>query len=288
LKKIVLSCLCATSLVIASNEVSLTGGKKDYSNSMTKVDGKTFNLNLSHKYENGKISLGYLKDDVKRTHSISKADLPDLHVKKYNAQYQHYFNQKIDLKGNYIKILDNLAPTDQGKVYGVGAGYKFGKGFGTKIDYYRSDYNPFDVDQYDLALYKGFKVDDLKGKLTVGTKIIKIDGDTYNPNAPAPQQYDFYKKSYNPVFVKLGLNYQGYVAGVGAFFGKRIFTVMDDGAKVQHHAMEQDKTYMVSLGKKFQNFDIIAKYSFQNGKELPENQDDVDTKVTSIQFNYRF
>ena len=281
LKIKLLSLLCGVSLLYGNSEVSITGGKKDYDNSRTKKDGKTFNLNVSHKYKNGKVSLGYLKDDVQREHPQTKADI-DLHIKKYNGKYQHFFDNKINLKASYIKILDNRAPTDQGKIYGLGLGYDFKKGFGAKVDFYRSDYEPFNVNQYDLAIYKRFKVNELKGKLTVGTKFIRIDGDTYNPDVPLPQQYDFHDKSYNTSFVKLGLNYQGYVAGVGAFFGKRIFTVLDGGAKVQHHAMEQDKTYMLSLGKKFKNFDIIAKYSFQNGKELPENQDDVDTKVTSI------
>jgi len=64
--------------------------------------------------------------------------------------------------------------------------------------------------------------------------------------------------------------------------------VLKDGTKVQHHAMEQDKTYMISFGKKFKNFDLIASYSYQNGKELPEKQDDVDTKVTSLMLKYKF
>ncbi|MEA3383861.1 MAG: hypothetical protein U9Q20_04175 [Campylobacterota bacterium] len=288
MKKLTLSLLCGISLLYSNSDISIVTGKKDYSNSKTKVDGDTLYVNLSHKYENGKISLGYLKDDVKRTHSILNTDLEDLEVEKYNGLYQHSITKAVDLKVSYIKIVDNLAPTDDGKVYGLGAGYKLVKGFGAKIDYFRSDYESFNVSQYDLSLYKGFKVDALKGKFTVGTKMIKIDGDTYNPNDPVVKQYDFYKKKYNPLFVKLGLNYQGYVAGVGAFFGKRMFTVMDDGAKVQHHAMEQDKTYMLSLGKKFENFDIIAKYSFQNGNELPEKQKDVDTKVTSITMKYKF
>ena len=78
------------------------------------------------------------------------------------------------------------------------------------------------------------------------------------------------------------------MAGVATFFGKRAFTVLKNGTKVQHQAMEQDKTYMVSVGKKFKDFDLIAKYSFQNGTELPENQDDVDTKVTSLMLKYKF
>jgi len=288
MKKSLLLFLSTASLLCASSDISMTSGKKEYQNSMTKVDGATFNLNLSHKYENGKISLGYLKDDVTRRHSISNVDLEDLDVKKYNGLYQHSITKAVNIKVSYIGIVDNLAPTNDGKIYGIGAGYKFGKGFGAKLDYYRSDYEPFNVNQYDAELYKGFKSESLKARVAIGTKMIRIDGDTYNPNDSVPKQYDFYKKSYNPVFVKLGLNYQGYVAGVGAFFGKRMFTVMDDGAKVQHHAMEQDKTYMASLGKKFKNFDIVAKYSYQNGNELPEKRDNVDTKVVSLNLKYKF
>lgn len=277
-----------TSLIYAQSEVSLTSGKKDYNNSMANVDGKTLNLNISHKYENAEIALGYLKDDVKREHSITKADLPDLHVEKYNAKYRHFINEQFDLKVSYIKIIDNLAPTDQGKVYGIGAGYKLPKGFGVNADYYRSDYKPFNVNQYDLALYKGFKIDELKGKVTAGTMFIDIDRDTYNPSAPAPQVYEFYDKTYNAQFIKLGLNYHGYVAGVGAFFGKNLFTVLDDGAKVQHHAREIEKSYIVSLGKKFENFDIIAKYNYMKSNELAERRDDVDVKVMALALTYKF
>lgn len=282
--KILLTTILASSFVYANTDISITSGKKDYSNSKKKIDGTTLNLSASHKYENGKITLGYLKDEV----NLITNPNGDLEVTKYNANYTHSLNQKLDLKVSYISIVDNQAPTDEGKVYGFGATYKIAKGLGAKFDMYKSDYNPFDVNQYDLSLFKGFKINKIKGKLTVGTKFIKIDGDTYNPDAPAPKQYDFYEKDYNTNFVKIGLNYNGYTAGLGAFFGKRMFTVLDNGAKVQHHAMEQDKTYMLSVGKKFKNFDVVAKYSFQNGNELPEKQTDVDTKVTSLMLKYKF
>lgn len=288
LRKYIFTALCTASLLYGNSEISITSGEKDYSNSMTSVDGTTLNLNISQEYENGKISLGYLKDDVERMHDIKKTDLPDLHIKKYNAKYRHFINEKLDLKASYIKIIDNLAPTDQGKVYGVGAGYKLHKSVGVNVDYYRSNYKPFDVKQYDLSLYKSFNADDLKGKITIGTKIIKIDGDTYNPDAPTAQQYNFYDKNYNTQFVKLGLNYHGYIAGAGVFFGKNLFTVLDDGTKVQHHAREIERAYMLSLGKKFKNFDIVAKYSLKKSNELAENRGDVDVKVMALTLTYKF
>ncbi len=281
MKKIVLSLACGLSLMYSNSDISVTTGKKDYTNSKTKIDGTTLNLNLSHKYEDSKISLGYLKDDVNRENSTTKAAIESLHVKKYNGLYSYNLTQNIDMKLSYIKIIDNLAPTNQGKVYGLGGGYKLPKGFGVKLDIYKSDYETFDVNQYDLTLYKGFKIGDTKAKFSVLAKSINIDGDKYST-------YLFKDKDYFTTAFNLGFNHNGYVAGIGTMIGKRIFTVLDDGQKVQHHAMEQDKTYMASFGKKFENFDIIAKYTYQNGKELPEKQDDVDTKVTSLTLNYKF
>lgn len=281
MKIVFLSILCSVSFLLANSEISLLTGKKDYTNSKTKVDGKTYNINFSHKLETGLLSLGYLRDDVDREHPVTKVAIDTLHVKKFNGKYQHNFTDKFDAKASYIKILDNLAPTDQGKIYGLGVAYKLPKGFGTKLDVYKSDYSDFNVYQYDLTFFKGFQFGETKGKLSIVGKSIHIDGDNYGT-------YRFEDKSYFTTGINLGLNYQGYLAGIGSFFGKRMFTVLDDGTKVQHHAMEQDKTYIFTLGKKFQDFDIIAKYSFQNGKELPENQDDVDTKITSVQLNYRF
>ena len=241
----------------------------------------TYTVGTTHNYENSTIQLNYQQDSVDRENILTHRPIDTLHVRKYNLNYKYNFNELFTLKTSYIKILDNLAPTDQGKVYGVGGIYNIGKGLGLALDYYKSDYEQFDVNQYDLSVFKGFKIGETKLKATVIAKSIKIDGEKY-------ATYNFQDKDYFTTGVKLGMNYQGYVTGIGAFFGKRLFAVMDDGNKVQHHAMEQDKTYMVSFGKRFKNFDIIAKYSYQNGKELPERQDDVDTKVTSLMLKYKF
>jgi len=281
LKKIFLTTILSLCTLYAQSEITILSGQKDYNNSRTKVDGDTFRIDASHRYSKSKISLGYQKDDVDREHPMTKLPIDTLHVEKFNLGYDYDVNKELTLKGSYIKILDNLAPTDQGKVYGLGASYKLPKGFGVGVNVYQSDYQRFDVDQYDLTLFKGFKLAEAKGKISIIGKSIHIDGNNYGT-------YTFRDKDYFTTGVKLGLNYKGYFGGIGAFFGKRMFTVLDNGTKVQHHAMEQDKTYMLSLGKKFEHLDIFAKYSFQNGKELPENQDDVDQKVISFGLNFKF
>ena len=281
LKKIILSCLSCACLLSADTEITTGYGKKDYNNSKTKIDGKTYFFDVSNKISDSMITLGYSKDNVNRVHPVNRTPIESLKVKKYNLKYDYSLTQSLNLKANYIKIIDNLAPTDQGKIYGLGLKYKLPKGFSTAFDYYKSDYEQFNVNQFDASLSKGFKIDRLKLKASVIAKAIKIDGDYYG-------NYRFKDKNYFTTGVNLSANYNGYLASAGAFFGERMFTVMKDGQKVQHHAMEQDKTYMLTLGKKFQNFDIMANYTYQNGDELPENKKDVDQKITSLILKYRF
>ena len=281
MKKVIGSTVLLAIALSANGEVYLNSGIKDYSNSKTKVNGTTNTVGFDYKYMKSNFNINYAKDEVNREHSITKKSMEKLNVEKYNLNYKYKLNDSLSMKASYIKIIDNLAPTDQGKVYGVGAKYNFKKGFRASFDVYQSDYKAFDVNQYDLSLYKGFKVGDIKSKLTVIAKKIKIDGEKYG-------NYSFKDKDYFATGIKINSSYNGYVAGVGAFFGKRAFTVLKNGSKVQHHAMEQDKTYMLSFGKKFKNLDLIASYSFQNGTELPENQSDVDTKVTSLIMKFKF
>lgn len=275
MRKIILSATLCTVLLSANSSIYLNSGIKDYTNSKTKIDGETNSVGINHKYENTLISLNYTKDEVNRIYPVK------LNIEKYNVNYRYYFDDKLSFKINYIKILDNLAPTDQGKVYGAGITYTYTKGLGSSFDTYKSDYKDFNVNQYDLSIYKGFKIGDIKSKFIVSTKMIKIDGDKYG-------LYSFQDKNYLTTGIKLNSSYNGYIGSIGTFFGKRAFAVLKNGTKVQHHAMAQDKTYMASFGKKFHNFDLIVSYSYQNGKELPENQDDVDTKVTSLMLKYKF
>lgn len=282
MKKILLILMLLKSILFSQEtKLSYEYGLKEYTNSFSKVDGNVQTLSISQKLNNHFIVIGYQVDNVNRTHYQTKVDLANLDVEKYSAKYINQINEFFALKASYIKIIDNLAPTDQGKIYGLGGNYIINKGLNTALNVYKSDYKTFNVNEYDLSVSKRYKLDKLKLKATVIMKKIKIDGDNYGT-------YSFVNKDYFTSGLKVSGNYNNYITGIGAFFGKRIFTVLDDGIKVQHHAMKQDKTYMLSFGKKFKDFDIIAKYSYQNGKELPENKSDVDTKVTMLTVKYRF
>ena len=281
MKKFLLSTVALSGLLCANSSISYEYGIKDYKDSASKIDGKVETLNFSHQIANNKFILGYQGDNVNRTINPITGSNRDLDVEKYNVKYIYKINKDLNLNLSYLKIVDNLSPTDQGKIYGLGGNYKLSNGLSLGLGFYKSDYKTFDVNEYDFSITKGFKIDSLKLKTTLIAKRIDINGEKYGG-------YSFEDKDYFTTGLKVGANYNGFVAGVGAFFGKRVFTVLDSGSKVQHHAMEQDKTYMASLGKKFKNFDIMTKYSYQNGKELPENKDNVDTKVTSISFIYKF
>ncbi|MDX9743702.1 MAG: hypothetical protein RBT59_07800 [Arcobacteraceae bacterium] len=277
MQKIILSLVVVGSLY-GNSEFSYQYGAKEYDNSKYKTDGVEQTFGLSYNYGDGKISGNFSKDSVNlKAHPKSTK----LEVEKSNLNLRHNLLENLSGKVSYIGIRDNLSPTDGGKVYGIGGRYDISKGLGVSLDIYKSDYKTFDVNQYDMGIFKGFTLGEVKSKVTFGIKSIHIDGDKY-------ATYTFKDKEYQTSFINFNGNYQGYFGGVGAMFGKRLFAVLDDGNKVQHHAMEQDKTYMFSFGKTFKDFDIVAQYNYQNGKELPENQDDVDTKVTSLMLKYKF
>ncbi|MGM0623023.1 MAG: hypothetical protein ACQESH_03280 [Campylobacterota bacterium] len=281
MKKTIATLLLSCALLQADSEVMLSHGVKDYSNSKTKVEGKVTTLRALHSVKNATIGLGFQKDTVDRQNPKTKASMQALEVKKYNLHYRHKIAQKYNIGASFITIDDNLAPTDAGKIYGLGGNYAFSKRFKVGAQYYRSDYKHFDVNQFDIFVQKGFKLNQVGISTQIITKAIQIDGQRYG-------EYSFEEKDYLSVGLKLGAKYKGYKGGVATFIGKRAFGVFDGGQVVQHHAMEQGRTYMASLAKEFKDFEVALKYSYQNGKELPEDQSDVDTVVTMLELRYGF
>ena len=281
MKKIFFTSAFLTSCLLANSEISTNYTYKDYDNSKTKTNGKTIDYRFLHNFESSQIVINYEDSLTKRENEITKARLTSLEVEKLSMKYLYHISDELCFKSSFINIEDNLAPTDDGKIYGLGLIKNMNSSTGIKIDTYLSDYEDFNVNQYDLTFVKKFKLDNINLEAQLGSKYININGQNYGNYVLK----DNYFLSY---FLNLNANYNGFIFGLGFMNGDRLFAIQEDGLKVEHHALEQNKTYMVSLGKKFKNIDLISRYIYSNSNELPENRNDVKSQFVSLGLNYKF
>ncbi len=63
---------------------------------------------------------------------------------------------------------------------------------------------------------------------------------------------------------------------------------MDDGFKIQHHAMEFDRTYAIGVGKNISHFVLRFQYIYQRATELPLNNKNVEIDIMRLVANYKF
>ena len=202
----------------------------------------------------------------------------NLKVDKYYLKYGYALDKKKSFEVSYASINDNLTDeTDGGNIYGIGYKYKT-----FSFTQYLSDYKNFNVYQTDLKyVYKKY-FDELETKVEFIGKYIYLqdrDSNAFSENA---------KESYLTAGLKLHGHYRSYHFGAGAFFGERVFAVMQDGFKVQHHAMEFNETYMIGLGKVFDSFDMHLKYVYQNATELPSSNENVEVQNIILKLGYKF
>ena len=184
---------------------------------------------------------------------------------------------------NYISILDdNIAITDGGDSYGAGVTYSFNKKTSLNFTQYRTVYQDFNINQSDFNIEYKTNIDDVKIKLNSITKYISIDEKNVNgftKNA---------KKDYLTSGLKIHSHYKSYHAGAGIYLGKRAFAIMNDGFKVQHHAMEFDRTYALGVGKNISDFVLRFQYVYQRAVELPVQNENVEVKNLRLIINYKF
>jgi len=247
----------------------------DFENSKKKNDGKRYGIVLSHKTENANYQLAYDKTD---TNTFQPPLLSDLHVNKYYLKYTHKLDDKQFVSLSYATIDDNLMEAvDGGHIYGLG--YKYGA---FSLTQYVSDYDLFNVYQTDMEYMFKKRLGELFVSAKVLAKYIYLqdrESSAFSNNA---------KEDYLTPGFKLHAHYRSYHMGAGAYFGKRIFAVMNDGLKVQHHAMEFNKTYMIGLGKRINDLDISVKYVYQEATEIPIHNENVKVKNLIFQVGYRF
>ena len=281
MKRIFLISAFLSSCLLANSEISTNYTYKDYENSKTKTQGKTLDYRFLHNFENSQITVNYEDSLTKRENEITKAKLTSLEIEKLSMKYLYNISEDLSFKISFINIEDNLAPTDNGKIYGLSLSKSIDNSNEIKVDTYLSDYDDFNVNQYDLTFVKKFKFNDINFMGQTGVKYIDINGSEYG-------NYTLKDNYYTSYFLNLNANYNGFIFGLGFMNGDRLFAVQEDGLKVEHHALEQSKTYMVSLGKKFKDIDIISRYIYSNSNELPENRNDVKSQFVSLGLNYKF
>jgi len=254
-----------------SNNIKINYETLNFSNSKKKKDGQRYGVEIDHENKQHHIQLYYEKTKTNTTNLIPK----DLDVNKYTIKYQYKLNPKKRLTFLYATINDNIMKeTNGGNIYGVGYS---NNGIGAMQ--YFSDYPHFDVYQSDLK----YNFNKQKVKTTLVGKYIHIKNKNSN---------NFSKKAKSDYLtggVKFHTHYKGFHLGAGAYFGKRIFAVMKEGFKIQHHAMEFKESYMMGVGHSFsKNMTVHLRYGYHKAKEIPINNDNVNVKNLSLDIVYKF
>ena len=253
-----------------------------FTGSKQKEDGIVYGLGADIHYGNAEYKLTYEEGAV---NTIQPPMLEDLETKKLFFKFGYKFDKHFKINLNAISILkDNIAPTDGGSIGGGGFTYTFDKKLSCNITGYFTDYSDFDVIQTDLRIDYKTKIEKVKVKFSSVTKYIDVqDGNTTSPTYASNAD-----SKYLTTAVEIHAHYNKYHLGGAAYFGKRAFAIMQDGFKVQHHAMEFDRTYAIGAGRTFGDFVLRAQYIYQRAEELPMSNKDVEVSTFRLITNYKF
>jgi len=253
---------------------------KNFENSKQKIDGKVIGVGADLHIKSSEIRFAY---EHGKTNTKKPPLQDDLNVEKLFLRYAYVFNKKMTFNFNYLTVLhDNIAITDGGVAYGLGMSYLHSKQFGMNFTQFYTDYQDFNVYQSNFNIDLKTQIGLYKIKLTSENIYINIDEENKNI---------FTKNAKNEYFtsaIKLHTHYNTWHFGAAAYFGKRVFAIMNDGFKIQHHAMEFDRTYAVGIGKNINRVVIRLQYIFQRAIELPMNNKDVKVKNLRVIANYKF
>ena len=283
IKIVLLLTLVFSTLVVAEKElhhehVGTTNIKLgyeilDFENSKKKTDGKRYGIELDHQDKAHHYQLYYEKTDTKTT-----ALLPlDLEVHKYALKYMYTVKPKNNIIVSFIKIDDNIIKeTDGGHIYGLGYKYK-----ALTLTQYLSNYENFDVYQTDLKVGIKKQFNDFTLSTGAIVKYIRLKNKESNKYTQKANT------EYLTTGLKLHVDYGDYHVSAGTYLGKRLFAVMNDGLKVQHHAMEFKNSYMLDVGKKFGDVLVHLRYAKHKAKEVPISND-VNVENISFEVGYGF
>lgn len=255
--------------------LKLTYENFNFENSKKKDKGKRYGVAINHQRDNELYQFLYERTN---TNTYKPPLTEDLHVNKYYLKYIRKLDGKQSFSVSYATIDDNIMKeTDGGNIYGLG--YTYGA---LGLTQYLSDYENFNVYQTDFKYTFKKAFGEIKTSAALLGKYIHLedkDSNLFSANA---------KEDYFTPGLKIHAHYKEYHMGAGVFFAKRAFAVMNDGFRVQHHAMEFEETYMFGFGKHFRDVDLSLKYVYQKATEIPINNDNVKVENIIVQLGYRF
>jgi len=265
---------------IVHSSISTYYENKTFSNSVQKDDGVVYGIGADVHYKSSAFKATYEYGD---TNTKQPPLAEDLKTQKAFLRYGYEFNDKVAFNVNYINIIeDNIAITDGGVSYGLGLTLKPVKELRVNFTQFYTIYENFDVYQSDLRFDYKFKLDNFKFKISSLTKYITIDEKSINSFTKNAD------KDYLTSGVFLHGHYSGFHMGMAAYYGKRIFAIMDDGFKIQHHAMEFDRTYAIGVGKDLEDFVLRLQYIYQRAEEIPMRNENVEVSNVRVVLNYKF
>jgi len=253
------------------DNIKIDYDRLNFHNSLKKEDGARYGVEFDHLSHGHHLQLYYEHTDTATTALLPK----DLSVDKYTLKYRYKTATKEHLMMLFSTIDDNLMKeTDGGKIYGVGYGYHAVEASG-----YLSDYPHFNVYQGDLKykhLWQG-----IEGTL-IG-KYIHLQDKNSNSFSQKAQS------DYFTVGLRLHTHYRGWHLMGSGYLGKRMFAVMKDGFKVQHHAMEFKESYILGIGHNLhKDLSVHLRYGYHTAKEVPSDHDNVHLETLSINGIFRF
>jgi len=256
---------------------------KNFSNSKQKEDGLDYGITLKAKMNRHTLELLHSGSNV----NTLQPPLPDdLEVSKNFVRYSYNLNPSHTLSLSYMNINDNIAPTDDGEIYGLKYFNRAMPHWRIALAHYESRYHDFKVQQNDLSAQYHTQINGVILDATAMLKHITLDG--YRNAIFNPMNLSDSEDSYTTLGFKLHGAYKGWHGAMGAWLGKRMFAVMSDGYGVQHHAMEFERTYFMGVGKKFNNLNVMFKYSYQEATELPQNNPNVEVDAFTLMLSYKF
>lgn len=270
--------LLATQTIHSSASVFLES--TEFTNSKQKTQGKVYGFQGDLHLDAHEIRAGY---EEARTDTRQPPLKEDLHTKKLFLRYAYAPNDTWSFNANTLYVAkDNIAPTEHAKAYGAGITFVPHKKFALNFTQLHVDYGTFHTRQSDVQLDFKTRIDELRLKLTSLTHYIAMEDYT---NDPFTKNAD---KNYLSSALKLHMHYKSYHFGAAAYTGKRLFAVMDEGMKIQHHAMEFDRTYAAGVGKDFGNFVVRLQHVYQRAEEIPMQNKNVIVRNTKAALSYRF